>query len=77
MEKTAVMAYEAIMEFQSEKHLKTTDEEAALQLDHNDKSLFVFSNFSTPAFHHCKKVVWCWTSSALTPAAPTSLWGPL
>ncbi|XP_036791308.1 DNA topoisomerase 2-binding protein 1-like isoform X1 [Oncorhynchus mykiss] len=112
---------QAIMELQSEKHLKTIDEEAALQLDHNDKSLFVFSNFSTPAFHHCKKlgcrvvstlvvhfclqhqrcvpkaeqpvynmamaditisctsldkearVVWCWTSSALTPAAPTSL----
>ncbi|KAM9552229.1 DNA topoisomerase 2-binding protein 1-A-like isoform 3-T3 [Salvelinus alpinus] len=52
----AVKAYEAIMELQSEKHLKTIDEEAALQLDHNDKSLFVFSNFSTPAFHHCKKL---------------------
>ncbi|XP_036791309.1 DNA topoisomerase 2-binding protein 1-like isoform X2 [Oncorhynchus mykiss] len=47
---------QAIMELQSEKHLKTIDEEAALQLDHNDKSLFVFSNFSTPAFHHCKKL---------------------
>uniref|UniRef100_A0A4W5MFE9 DNA topoisomerase II binding protein 1 n=1 Tax=Hucho hucho TaxID=62062 RepID=A0A4W5MFE9_9TELE len=46
----------AIMELQSENHLKTIDEEAALQLDHNDKSLFVFSSFSTPAFHHCKKL---------------------
>lgn len=44
------------MELQSEKHLKTIDEEVALQLDHDDKSLFVFSSFSTPAFHHCKKV---------------------
>uniref|UniRef100_A0A4W5MGE4 DNA topoisomerase II binding protein 1 n=1 Tax=Hucho hucho TaxID=62062 RepID=A0A4W5MGE4_9TELE len=52
----AVKAYEAIMELQSENHLKTIDEEAALQLDHNDKSLFVFSSFSTPAFHHCKKL---------------------
>uniref|UniRef100_A0A673ZN18 DNA topoisomerase II binding protein 1 n=1 Tax=Salmo trutta TaxID=8032 RepID=A0A673ZN18_SALTR len=46
----------AIMELQSEKHLKTIDEEAVLQLDHDDKSLFVFSSFSTPAFHHCKKL---------------------
>ncbi|XP_029570513.1 LOW QUALITY PROTEIN: DNA topoisomerase 2-binding protein 1-A-like [Salmo trutta] len=52
----AVKAYEAIMELQSEKHLKTIDEEAVLQLDHDDKSLFVFSSFSTPAFHHCKKL---------------------
>uniref|UniRef100_A0A673ZLS3 DNA topoisomerase II binding protein 1 n=1 Tax=Salmo trutta TaxID=8032 RepID=A0A673ZLS3_SALTR len=47
---------QAIMELQSEKHLKTIDEEAVLQLDHDDKSLFVFSSFSTPAFHHCKKL---------------------
>ncbi|XP_041718089.1 DNA topoisomerase 2-binding protein 1-A [Coregonus clupeaformis] len=52
----AVKAYEAIMELQSEKYLKTIDEEEALQLDHNDKSLFVFSSFATPAFHHCKKL---------------------
>ncbi|KAL1006923.1 hypothetical protein UPYG_G00078930 [Umbra pygmaea] len=52
----AVKAYEAIMALQSEKYLKTIDEETALQLDHNDKSLFVFSSFSTPAFQHCKEL---------------------
>ncbi|KAJ8009992.1 hypothetical protein DPEC_G00069920 [Dallia pectoralis] len=52
----AAKAYEAIMALQSEKYLKTIDEETALQLDHNDKSLFVFSSFSTPAFQHCKEL---------------------
>ncbi|XP_062335902.1 DNA topoisomerase 2-binding protein 1 isoform X2 [Osmerus eperlanus] len=52
----AAKAYEAIMELQSEKYLKTIDEKTALQMDHNDKSLFVFSNFFTPAFLHCKKL---------------------
>ena len=47
---------QAIMELQSEKYLKTIDEKTALQMDHNDKSLFVFSSFFTPAFLHCKKV---------------------
>uniref|UniRef100_A0A6Q2WT35 BRCT domain-containing protein n=1 Tax=Esox lucius TaxID=8010 RepID=A0A6Q2WT35_ESOLU len=51
-----VKAYEAILALQSEKYLKTIDEETALQLDHNDKSLFVFSSFSTPAFQHCKEL---------------------
>uniref|UniRef100_A0A4W5N9F8 DNA topoisomerase II binding protein 1 n=1 Tax=Hucho hucho TaxID=62062 RepID=A0A4W5N9F8_9TELE len=52
----AVKAYEAIMALQSENYLKNIDEETALQMDHNDKSLFVFSTFSTPAFHHCTKL---------------------
>ncbi|KAM6953301.1 DNA topoisomerase 2-binding protein 1 [Aplochiton taeniatus] len=52
----AVKAYEAIMDLQSEKYVKSIDEETALQLEHKDKSLFVFSSFSTPAFHHCKKL---------------------
>uniref|UniRef100_A0A3Q3F945 DNA topoisomerase II binding protein 1 n=1 Tax=Labrus bergylta TaxID=56723 RepID=A0A3Q3F945_9LABR len=52
----ATKAYEAILELQSEKHLKTIDEDAVLQMDHNDKSLFVFSSFATPAFLHCKKL---------------------
>ncbi|GLD54550.1 DNA topoisomerase 2-binding protein 1, partial [Lates japonicus] len=52
----AVKAYEAILELQSEKHLKTVDEDAVLQMDHKDKSLFVFSNFTSPAFLHCKKL---------------------
>ncbi|XP_045077112.1 DNA topoisomerase 2-binding protein 1-A-like isoform X1 [Coregonus clupeaformis] len=52
----AVKAYEAIMALQSENYLKNIDEETALQMDHNDKSLFVFSTFSTLAFHHCTKL---------------------
>uniref|UniRef100_A0A8C7CJH9 DNA topoisomerase II binding protein 1 n=1 Tax=Oncorhynchus kisutch TaxID=8019 RepID=A0A8C7CJH9_ONCKI len=52
----AVKAYEAIMALQSESYLKNIDEETALQMERNDKSLFVFSTFSTPAFHHCTKL---------------------
>uniref|UniRef100_A0A8C4H0U0 DNA topoisomerase II binding protein 1 n=1 Tax=Dicentrarchus labrax TaxID=13489 RepID=A0A8C4H0U0_DICLA len=52
----AVKAYEAILELQSEKYLKTVDEDAVLQMDQNDKSLFVFSSFTTPAFLHCKEL---------------------
>uniref|UniRef100_A0A8C8D0S4 BRCT domain-containing protein n=1 Tax=Oncorhynchus tshawytscha TaxID=74940 RepID=A0A8C8D0S4_ONCTS len=47
---------QAIMALQSESYLKNIDEETALQMDRNDKSLFVFSTFSTPAFHHCTKL---------------------
>ncbi|XP_071381939.1 DNA topoisomerase 2-binding protein 1 [Centroberyx affinis] len=53
---SALKAYEAILELQSEKYLRTIDEDAVLQLDHKDKSLFVFSSFTTPAFLHCKKL---------------------
>uniref|UniRef100_A0A8C5I3M2 BRCT domain-containing protein n=1 Tax=Gouania willdenowi TaxID=441366 RepID=A0A8C5I3M2_GOUWI len=52
----AVKAYEAILELQSEKYLKTIKEEDVLQLDQKDKSLFVFSSFTTPAFLHCKQL---------------------
>lgn len=52
----AVRAYEAILELQSDKYLKTIDEDAVLQMDQKDKSLFVFSSFTTPAFLHCKKL---------------------
>ncbi|XP_068438409.1 DNA topoisomerase 2-binding protein 1 [Clinocottus analis] len=52
----AVKAYEAILELQSDKYLKTIDEDAVLQMDQKDKSLFVFSSFTTPAFLHCKKL---------------------
>ncbi|KAM4718821.1 DNA topoisomerase 2-binding protein 1 isoform 2-T2 [Anableps anableps] len=52
----AVKAYEAILELQSEKYLKTIQEEDVLQMDQKDKSLFVFSSFTTPAFMHCKKL---------------------
>ncbi|XP_041824851.1 DNA topoisomerase 2-binding protein 1 [Melanotaenia boesemani] len=52
----ASKAYEAILELQSEKYLKTIKEEDVLQMDQKDKSLFVFSSFTTPAFLHCKKL---------------------
>uniref|UniRef100_A0A3B5LZJ7 DNA topoisomerase II binding protein 1 n=1 Tax=Xiphophorus couchianus TaxID=32473 RepID=A0A3B5LZJ7_9TELE len=52
----AVKAYEAILELQSEKYLKTIQEEDVLQMDRKDKSLFVFIKFTTPAFLHCKKL---------------------
>ncbi|KAK5849893.1 hypothetical protein PBY51_014191 [Eleginops maclovinus] len=52
----AVKAYEAISELQSDKYLKTIDEDAVLQMDQKDKSLFVFSSFTTQAFLHCKKL---------------------
>ncbi|XP_056155580.1 DNA topoisomerase 2-binding protein 1 [Lampris incognitus] len=52
----AAKAYEAVLELQSEKYVKVIDEDVALQQDHKDKSLFVFSSFTSPAFHHCKKL---------------------
>ncbi|XP_069015761.1 DNA topoisomerase 2-binding protein 1 isoform X2 [Embiotoca jacksoni] len=52
----AVKAYEAILELQSEKYVKTIEDEDVLQMDQKDKSLFVFSSFTTPGFLHCKKL---------------------
>lgn len=46
----------AILELQSEKYLKIIDEHEVLQMDQKDKSLFVFSSFTSPAFIHCQKV---------------------
>lgn len=44
------------MELQSEKYVQTVAEEAVLELEHNDKSLYVFSDFTSDAFEHCRKV---------------------
>ncbi|KAL6462635.1 hypothetical protein MHYP_G00290570 [Metynnis hypsauchen] len=52
----ALKAYEAIVELQSEKYVQTIDEETALDLEHNDKSLYVFSDFTSTAFEHCRKL---------------------
>ncbi|XP_067234177.1 DNA topoisomerase 2-binding protein 1 isoform X2 [Chanodichthys erythropterus] len=52
----ALQAYKAIVELQSEKYVQTVDEEAALEQDHNDKSLFVFSDFTSNAFDHCRRL---------------------
>uniref|UniRef100_A0A4W4ETD9 BRCT domain-containing protein n=1 Tax=Electrophorus electricus TaxID=8005 RepID=A0A4W4ETD9_ELEEL len=52
----ALSAYEAIVELQSEKYVQTIDEEVALQLEQNDKSLYVFSDFTSNAFEHCRQL---------------------
>ncbi|XP_061877402.1 DNA topoisomerase 2-binding protein 1-A-like [Entelurus aequoreus] len=52
----AAKSYEAILELQSEKYLKRIDEDTVLKMDQKDKSLFVFSDFNTPAFQHCKNL---------------------
>lgn len=52
----ALQAYKAIVELQSEKYVQTLDEKTALELDHNDKSLFVFSDFTSNAFERCRKL---------------------
>ncbi|XP_072307184.1 DNA topoisomerase 2-binding protein 1 [Eucyclogobius newberryi] len=80
----AAKAYEAIFELQSEKHLKTIDEHEVLQMDQKDKSLFVFSSFSSPAFLHCKKlgcrvvsplvVLYCLQQQRCVPKAETPVY---
>lgn len=50
------MFTQAILELQSEKYVKTVDEDAILKMDQKDKSLYVFSSFTTPAYLHCKMV---------------------
>ncbi|CAG14394.1 unnamed protein product, partial [Tetraodon nigroviridis] len=49
-----VMFTQAILGLQSEKYVKAVDEDAILQMDQKDKSLYVFSSFATPAYLHCK-----------------------
>lgn len=51
-----VMFTQAILGLQSEKYVKAVDEDAILQMDQKDKSLYVFSSFATPAYLHCKMV---------------------
>lgn len=55
---------QAIVELQSEKYVHIIDEEEALQLNNNDKSLFVFSDFTSTAFERCREV--CVTSCTHT-----------
>ncbi|XP_037829239.1 DNA topoisomerase 2-binding protein 1 isoform X2 [Kryptolebias marmoratus] len=52
----AVKAYEAILELQSEKYIKNIKDEDVLRMEQKDKSLFVFSSFTSSAFLHCKKL---------------------
>uniref|UniRef100_A0A1A8L296 Topoisomerase (DNA) II binding protein 1 n=1 Tax=Nothobranchius pienaari TaxID=704102 RepID=A0A1A8L296_9TELE len=52
----ATKAYEAILELQSEKYLQTIKEEDVLQMKQKDRSLFVLSSFTSPAFLHCMQL---------------------
>ncbi|XP_053198705.1 DNA topoisomerase 2-binding protein 1 [Scomber japonicus] len=80
----AAKAYEAILELQSEKHLKTIDEDAVLEMNQKDRSLFVFNSFTTPAFLHCKKlgcrvvsplvVLYCLQQQRCVPKAETPVY---
>lgn len=77
-------AYEAILQLQSEKHVKIINEDEALKMDQKDKSLFVFNSFSTPAFLHCKKlgcrvvsplvVLYCLQQQRCVPKAETPVY---
>lgn len=51
-----VLFTQAILELQSKKYVKTVDEDAVLQMEQKDRSLYVFSSFTTPAYLHCKTV---------------------
>lgn len=80
----AVKAYEAILELQSEKYSKNIDEDEVLQMEQKDRSLFVFSSFSSPAFLHCKKlgcrvvsplvVLYCLQQQRCVPKAETPVY---
>lgn len=59
------LCIKAIVELQSEKYVQTIDEGAVLELEHNDKSLYVFSDFTSDAFEHCRKVCFSITFSPL------------
>uniref|UniRef100_A0A8C4RPB5 DNA topoisomerase II binding protein 1 n=1 Tax=Erpetoichthys calabaricus TaxID=27687 RepID=A0A8C4RPB5_ERPCA len=52
----ATKAYEAIRELQSEECLQKMDEDEALNLKQNDKSLYIFESFGGPAFNHLVKI---------------------
>ncbi|XP_030623391.1 DNA topoisomerase 2-binding protein 1 [Chanos chanos] len=52
----AAKAYEAIVELQSEKYVQTISEDMALRQQHKEKALYVFSDFTSAAFRHCKEL---------------------
>ncbi|CAN9506419.1 unnamed protein product [Ophioblennius macclurei] len=81
---SAVKAYEAILELQSEKYLQAITEDDVLQMPQKDKSLFVFSDFTTTAFLHCQKlgcrvvsplvVLYCLQQQRCVPKAETPVY---
>ncbi|XP_042331627.1 DNA topoisomerase 2-binding protein 1 isoform X2 [Sceloporus undulatus] len=49
-------ALESIKEFQSEEYLEILENEAALRIQENDKSLYICDPFSGPVFNHLQKL---------------------
>lgn len=47
---------QSIKDFQSEEYLQILESEAALRIKENDKSLYVFDQFSGAVFNHLQKV---------------------
>ncbi|KAM6422581.1 LOW QUALITY PROTEIN: DNA topoisomerase 2-binding protein 1 [Rhynochetos jubatus] len=72
-------ALESIKEFQSEEHLQILEEEAALSIKQNDKSLYICDPFRGAVFSHLKKlgcrivgpqaVLYCMQSQRCVPRA--------
>nr|6HM5_A Chain A, DNA topoisomerase II binding protein 1 [Gallus gallus] len=72
-------ALESIKEFQSEEHLQILEEEAALNIKENDKSLYICDPFTGVVFNHLKKlgcrivgpqvVLYCMQSQRCVPRA--------
>ncbi|XP_054671859.1 DNA topoisomerase 2-binding protein 1 isoform X2 [Grus americana] len=72
-------ALESIKEFQSEEHLQIIEEETALNIKENDKSLYICDPFRGGVFHHLKKlgcrivgpqvVLYCMQSQQCVPRA--------
>lgn len=51
-----IVFLQSIKEFQSEEHLQILEEEAALNITENDKSLYICDPFTGVVFNHLKKV---------------------
>ncbi|XP_069716147.1 DNA topoisomerase 2-binding protein 1 [Phaenicophaeus curvirostris] len=72
-------ALESIKEFQSEEHLQILEEETALHIKENDKSLYICDPFKGAVFNHLKKlgcrivgpqvVLYCMQSQRCVPRA--------
>lgn len=56
-----IVFLQSIKEFQSEEHLQILEEEAALNIKENDKSLYICDPFTGVVFNHLQKV--CYTSA--------------
>uniref|UniRef100_A0A663MEZ6 DNA topoisomerase II binding protein 1 n=1 Tax=Athene cunicularia TaxID=194338 RepID=A0A663MEZ6_ATHCN len=74
-----IKALESIKEFQSQEHLQILEEEAALNIKENDKSLYICDPFRGTGFSHLKKlgcrivgpqvVLYCMQSQQCVPRA--------